>query len=354
MRLFRTWAFWTLLLGILLGVGIPAKRLFEEARQTLARDTVNMTLAKSLANTAFLGRSVAASQYYQMLAVLYLTRLDYPHYHLISDHDEACDDPAHDHHHSHAHHHDPPQTNAAGERYVGYTHALGGDLPLTAREIAEMDARARYIDTHVEAFIDIDYFYDLIALANRLDPDNDNVLEFGRAWILNRRMAARMAAELSAAHARKPSWRSLFQAGWVTLYHLRDAETARRYLQQASHEPGAPPYVAAIYACSFYADRKYAVAMERLSAEILAASDHNLQTRLEQRLAWYGELLRLNRAAQAFRERRGAELERLEELVEAGLIASIPADNLGGGFYWDAVHREVVSRDALAPLKKKP
>jgi len=351
MRALQTCGWVVALLTLLLGVSVPAKRYFETAQHAVWRDAINVSLARRTAAVAFLNRRVAASQYYQMLAVLYCSRLAYPHYHLLGqdDHNHAGD-----HDHSGHDHHGHPDHNAAGEPYVGYTHAPGGDIPLTARDIAELDARARYIDSHVEEFIDIEYFYDLIGLAHALDPDNEDVLEFGRAWILNRRMAERTAGELLAAYARRPGWRSLFEAGWVTLYHLGDAETARRHLRQASHEPGAPPYVAGIYACSFYADRKHAAAMQQLAAEIEATSDHTLRTRLEQRRLWYRDLFLLNQAARTFRERTGRPIERPDELVTAGLIATIPDDTLGGGFVWDARHEEIVSRDAVPLARRMP
>jgi hypothetical protein len=349
MRVFKDICVGLALLAALLAASVPAKRFLSATQRTVQREMLNAPLVQRTASVVFLGRRLAASQYYQLLAMLYLARMDYPHYHGLIGGDDGPDADGNDHH-DHAHR--GPSCNAAGERYVAFAHGPGGDVPLTARDVDALNTRARYIDAHTEEFIDVAYFYSLLGLSNALDPDNDYVLEFGRGWILNRRMAECLVKELTAAYARKPGWRSMFEAGWVTLYQLRDYETARRYLRTAAREPGAPPFVAGIYASSFYADRKYAAAIEQLALEIEATSDHRLRTRLEQRLVWYHNLLVMNRAAQTYREHTGREVGRLDELVVAGLIESVPADSCGGGFAWDAARHEVVSQDTNAVLER--
>jgi hypothetical protein len=217
---------WFVFLMIVLAASVPAKRFLTATENVVRRDMVNVRLVQRTAPIVFLGHRIAASQYYQLLAMLYLTRLDYPHYHGLdatgdADHDEE----GHDHH---DHEHGMPTCNAAGEKYVAFSHGPIGVVPLTARDVEAADARARYIDGHVDEFIDITYFYNLLGLANALDADNEYVLEFGRGWMLNRKMAECMVKELVDCYARRPGWRAMFEAGWIALYHLRDYDTARR------------------------------------------------------------------------------------------------------------------------------
>jgi hypothetical protein len=349
MHALKATSVWLAFLVVVLAASVPAKRYLTATASVVRRDQVNVRLVRRTGAVVFLGHRIAASQYYQLMAMLYLTRLDYPHYHLL----DAAGEAGHDEDdHEHEHEHELPTCNAAGEKYVAFSHGPVGVVPLTARDVQEADARAHYIDAHIDEFIDVTYFYNLLGLANALDPDNESALEFGRGWILNRQMAQCMVRELVDSYARRPGWRAMFNAGWIALYYLRDHEVARRYLQVAAREPGAPPLVAGIYASSFYADRKYAAAVDHLAREIEATADHNLRTRLEQRLAWYRNLLALNRAAQMYRERSGREIGQLDELVTAGLIAAIPADACGGGFVWDAKRHEAASRDANVVLER--
>lgn len=328
------------LLVALLAVSVPVKRYLTATQVTIKRDFINVALVQRIARFIFLNHTTAASQFYHLQALLYLTQLDYPHYHLhhnLEHEAEGTDD--------HDHAHKMPACNAHGEPYVGCTHGPGGEVPLTQREIDAIDARIRYIDRHLDEFFDADHFYDLLGLANALDPDNEYVLDVGRAWILNQKMAARMVGLLTDAYVRNHGWRSMFEAGWIKLYYLRDNEGARRLLQIAARETNAPPFVAMIYANSFYADRKYQAALEQLAMQIKATQDHDLVMRLEQRFDWYQDLLRLNRAAQSYRERFGKDISRLDDLVTNSLLKAVPSDRFGNGFEWDAHVGEVISKN---------
>ena len=327
-----------IMLTALLIISIPCKKCLSSYQSTWQKGVINIPLARSAAALSFLNHRNAASQYYQALAMLYCARLDFPHYHLLNSEQHASCSCGHDHEHHHCKKH-----NAEGKPYVGFTHGPGGDILLTADDIVELENRARYIENHVSEFMDIEYFYSLIGLSNALDPDNHDILEFGRGWILNRQMAKCMVSELLKANERKPHWRHLFSAGWITLYYLHKPELGRNYLLQASHEKDAPAFVAGIYASSFYADRKYDAAVKQLTNELEATTDHALYTRLEQRRDWYANLALLNKIAREFCGGNPDRIKTLSDLVAAGLIQSIPNDAIGDGFVWDREHAEVVS-----------
>ncbi|MBN1521990.1 MAG: hypothetical protein JW928_05600 [Candidatus Aureabacteria bacterium] len=334
-----------ILTGLLFCVSFQSKKYLSSSEQSIVKEFINIPFAMRMSKLLFMDHTIAASQYYQFLAVIYSTKLNFPHYHMTG--------PGHEEHHHGEKHHHHEGTSPEGEKYVAYRHGPGGrDIPMTQKEVDEMAEREKYITAHVSEFIDIDYFYDLIDLSNALDESNDYILLFGRGWALNVDMARKMIEVLKNSYQRDPRWRTMFDAGWIALYNLRDYEEARKYLKAASNHRDAPEFVSVIYAYSFYVDKKYEAAIYQIARQMNETEDHNLKTRLEKNLEWYQSLLFLNRAAKAYRDHFGKDIESLNDLITSGLVKDIPQDRVGKGFIWDAENREVVSQNVYDLVKK--
>lgn len=342
------------LIVLLLTASYASKSYLSSSQESIVREFINIPFAMRTSRLLFMNQNVAASQYYQFLAITYNTKLNYPHYHITEDHEEN------EHHENaeecpyckHGKEHDHSEAGTQGQKIVGYTHGPGGkDILLTRKDVDELMERERYIKEHISEFIDISYFYNLIDLSNALDADNDYILLYGRGWILNEEMARKMIEVLKNSFQRTQKWRNMFDAGWIALYTLRDNEEARAYLQIALKQKDAPRYVASIYNYSFYADKKYEAAIEQIAYQMSETQDHGLHTRLEKKLKWYRNLLTLNRAAVAYQKKTERDISDLDDLVKDGIISKIPEDTVGKGFAWDSENREVFSQNIFDLVK---
>jgi hypothetical protein len=337
------------LTSFLFAMSYGVKTYLDVSEKSIVKEFLNIPFAMRVSRLIFMNQNIAASQYYQFLALIYSTKLGYPHFHELEGKKEK-----HAHVEQKGHEHAHGEEAHEGENYAGFMHGPGGkDVFLTRTQVEELKRRAKHIAVHVSDLIDIDYFYDLIDLSNALDPDNNYVLVFGRGWVLNVQMAEKMVSVLQHVYERNEDWRSVFDAGWIALYNLREYDRAREYLKMALRHPDAPKFVATIYSYSFYVDKKYEAAIQEIARQMQETDNHELLTKLEKRLLWYRNLLLLNRAAQKFRDMNGKDITDVRDLVSSRLIAGIPNDNMGQGFVWDPVNREIISKNLYGLIKKK-
>ena len=338
----------------LLAASYASKSYLSSSQESIVREFINIPFAMRTSRLLFMNQSVAASQYYQFLAITYNAKLNFPHYHIKEDHEEN----GHNEHAEECPHckdgkeHDHPKTEPQDQMIVGHAHGPGGkDILLTRKDVDELIEREKYIKENTSEFIDISYFYDLIDLSNALDANNEYIMLYGKGWILNEEMARKMIEVLKNSFQRTQKWRNMFDAGWIALYNLRDYEEARAYLQIALKQEDAPGYVAGIYTYSFYVDKKYEAAIEQIAYQMSQTKDHGLHTRLEKKLKWYRNLLTLNRAAADDQKKTERDISDLDDLVKEGIIRKIPEDTVGKGFAWDSKNREVFSQNIFDLVK---
>ena len=82
--------FFIILLGLLFGVSYEAKNYLSSKEQSIVKEFINIPFAMMTSRLLFMNQKVAASQYYQFLAIVYSTRLQFPHYHTISAEEPGC------------------------------------------------------------------------------------------------------------------------------------------------------------------------------------------------------------------------------------------------------------------------
>jgi len=343
MQTFKNLILTFLLTALLFGVSFGSKSFLSASQESIVKEFISIPFSMLTAKLIFMDQKIAASQYYQFMAIVYSTKLQFPHYHITAEHEGHEDECEHEH----------SKTSPEGEEYVAYAHgADGSDIPLTQKDLEELKKREEYVTQHTSEFIDIKYFYDLIDLVNALDPENEYVLLFGKGWALNVEMSKQMIEVLKNCYKRDPHWRTIFDAGWVSLYNIRNYEEAREYFKLALRHDDAPRFVSGIYSQSFYVDRKYEAAIPQIAEQIRNTKDHDLKTRLEKKFHWYQRLLFLNKAAKRYFEVNNAPIEKLEDLVTSRLIKEIPEDAIGKGFFWDEKNKEVVSRNMFDLVKE--
>ncbi len=319
-------------LTALLAGSVPLKRHLAQSAPAAVRETFNPSFALQALPLAFLNHRIAASQWLLLEAILYILKLDFPHYHLAEEDDNH-------HSHAHAHPHKP------GNEIVAWTHGPDGrDLPLTRDQLETLQQRERELTLHMDRYLDIPYFYDLIETAALLDPENRFILAYGQSWVLNPSMAREMVRVLDTVHTHTGHWRPAFDAGWLLLFTLQEPEMAATRFQQALADPAAPAFVRDLLARTFLTVQKYEMAVQFLLAQLHAATDHDMATRLERQLAWTMDLLALNRAARAYHTRHGHPIASLEDLVRDGLLRAVPEDKMGQGYAWDPERQEVFSQ----------
>jgi hypothetical protein len=127
------------------------------------------------------------------------------------------------------------------------------------------------------------------------------------------------------------------------LHRYRDAGDQ---LKLAALEPGAPRYMASL-ATRMYATEGDLDGASLIAREILRNTrDDELRAAMERRLqeiAVERQLHLLDDAIRKYREAHDTPPASLAKLVEAGLLAQIPAEALGGEFLYDALAGEVRS-----------
>jgi hypothetical protein len=155
-----------------------------------------------------------------------------------------------------------------------------------------------------------------------------------------------------AAEIMTTDYRPNFFLWYNYFYFLNDAETAGKYLEKAARMPGAPPYFSTLAArMNLYAG-KIRAAILFLEETAKDTSDPSLQKFLSMRIEALKKIGYLEYKVSEFRKQHDKSPKNLQELVDYGLIPSIPTDPYGGEFYITKEGR-VYSTSALVLPKKK-
>lgn len=340
MKTLRNIAVALIIIAALFAVSYFSKPFLSRSKPSIVTEFLNIRLTKRLSSLLFLGRSIAASQYYQSMAILYFSSMQMPHYHM-ADADLGSHEKDQAYERS-----DDLKSADSSEVFVAFLHGTDGKTrPITQDELDRLKEKESYIISHAGTFIDTSHFYNLIYLAYALDPNNDFILSFGRGFILNSSMAKDMIRVLIKAYEIHPQWRTLFDAGWISLYELRDYEQSKKFLKKAFVDhPDAPDFIREIYKHSFSSINKHRIAWAQTAKDMSRTEDHGLLTRLEKRFRWHRHLYDLNKAAFEYQERFTNQIQKVADLVSAGIISSVPEDPIGKGFIWDPQNNEVVSK----------
>ena len=222
----------------------------------------------------------------------------------------------------------------------------GGDRYLAAnlagfRVLVADTGRMAAADYAVQARLQRD-----IAWFNPLHEDNSYIAAAILPW--NGQLDAAQYVLRRAAQARTFDWYPLFNYGFLFYHFHRDPATGAQLLLQAVprasdvQDQWALQNLAAIWIERGYETGSAAGMVVAMAAESPPGTFRNyLQVRADR----LRDLDRLQSAATQYRERYGKGVDRLADLVAAGLLAELPEDPLGFGFGLDAVGWPVLNSD---------
>lgn len=130
-------------------------------------------------------------------------------------------------------------------------------------------------------------------------------------------------------------WQLPFYAGYDYFYELCDAATGAKYFKIAASLPGAPAYLPKLVARLSVEAGDPAAAVEFLKKVIQQTQEERLREALTVRLSEVvleREIQILETAVQRFMQVHGRYPSRIEELVDARIIARIPDEPFGGSY----------------------
>lgn len=176
-----------------------------------------------------------------------------------------------------------------------------------------------------------------IAWFNPVHEDNFYIGAAILPW--NGQVDAAQYVLAKASAARVFDWYPLFHYAFIHYHFRKDPVTGARYLLEAVPRATSPQDQWALQSlAAAWIEKGYNTASAAGMVRAMAANTPpgGFRRYLEGRAQRLQDLVALQEAAARFTERHGRRPGRLQELVDNGLIAAIPADPFGYGFGLDA------------------
>ena len=156
-----------------------------------------------------------------------------------------------------------------------------------------------------------------------------------------------------AAQILEKDYRPNFFLWYNYFYFLNDPTTAAKYLEKAARIPGAPTNFSTLAArMNLYAG-KIQAAVIFLEENLRETNDPSLQKFLSLRIESLKKIGFLEYKMMEFKKRYDKTPEKLQELIDCGLITSIPKDPYGGEFYILEGGRVYSTSKLVSPKTKK-
>ncbi|SDE66618.1 hypothetical protein [Desulfuromonas thiophila] len=188
-----------------------------------------------------------------------------------------------------------------------------------------------------------------------LDPYNMDTLYFLQAaftWEVNRAEDVNRLLAY-AMNFRYWDWLLPYYAGFNAGYFLQEPAAAATYMERAADLSGHP-LLANLAARYLQQSGKAALALAFLDDMIGRDRARYLDSALMVRRQALQAMVRIEQAVEHYRGLFGHDPKTLERLVDAGLLAEVPADPYGGRFFLDATGRvQTTSRLAFSREQQK-
>lgn len=195
--------------------------------------------------------------------------------------------------------------------------------------------------------------YRTLLTASELDPYNMDVYYFAQAaftWELGRIAEVNHLLERGMQHRTRDFWLPYY-LGFNNAYFLKDYQKAAVYYQKAAELSG-DSLLTKLAARYFYEAEQTALGLVFLEAMIKGAKDPAIRKTYELRHEALQISMTIDAALQSYKDRFGRNPERLETLIETGLLSELPKDPYGGEFYLDE-NGKVRSTSKFAELKSQ-
>ncbi|MFP3982354.1 MAG: tetratricopeptide repeat protein [Desulfurivibrionaceae bacterium] len=137
---------------------------------------------------------------------------------------------------------------------------------------------------------------------------------------------------LKAVRNRPDDYRPLYFLGFNHFFFQKDYNEAGRYLRRASRKPGAPYYLTGLAARFSHYGKDTRAGISFLKKVLRQSDSPKIKAYLTQRIETLKIIADLEDKVAEYKEEFDQPPEKLEDLVEAGIIPEIPADPYGGNF----------------------
>ena len=179
-----------------------------------------------------------------------------------------------------------------------------------------------------------EFIYDFINILTDLDPwfwdayllaDTILTWDFKRIDLANNLL-------FKAREHRTDDFQVPYHIGFNYFYFLKDNANGAGYLMEAARLPGAPSYLPALATRLSMYQNQYGPAIMFLNNIIKSTQNPKLRKQFEIRLETLMIMDSLEKKVHEFEKKFGIFPGRLSDLVDEGLIESIPDDPYGGKF----------------------
>lgn len=185
-----------------------------------------------------------------------------------------------------------------------------------------LENHSEYIYKCADAITDLDpYFWDAYIFS-------DMIL----SWEFERYREANLLLEKARKH-RVDDYKPPYFLGFNHFYFLKDNKKGADYLVEASQLPGCPLFVAKLASRLYATEHNYESAIVFLKKVLETTLNQGVRQQLILRINTLALLDELQNKIDAYAVRYGQQPVRLEQLIEKGMIESLPKDPYGGEFY---------------------
>ncbi|MDD5729549.1 MAG: hypothetical protein PHN57_00260 [Candidatus Omnitrophica bacterium] len=180
------------------------------------------------------------------------------------------------------------------------------------------------------------YLLKLFRLCVELDPKLIDAYIFGGVIVPSKKadIPEGILFLKEAMHLNPGEWRIPFWIGFNYL-ELGDYKKVIEYYKLASELPASPAYLKTNLAFFYYKSGGAQEGLLYLEGLADTLKDESMLESLKKKIAWLKNIIILEAKVQEYKDRFGEWPFELQDLVKKGLLANIPGDPFGKGFYLD-------------------
>ncbi|GAB4439351.1 MAG: hypothetical protein OHK0040_10850 [bacterium] len=184
---------------------------------------------------------------------------------------------------------------------------------------------------------EFDYIYKVLKAASIIDPYYFDTYYFAQSILSWDAKNPERAIEIlkTGMKNRKNDWLIPYWIGFNYYYFLKDRKEAAKYMREASQRPGASDLVASMSAIVSYEGGETEMAILFLEDMIRRTDDEFKKKKFLIRLDALKKIRYLETALIEYKKHYLKMPSDLKDLIDKGIISSIPQDPYGGKFFID-------------------
>jgi hypothetical protein len=147
-------------------------------------------------------------------------------------------------------------------------------------------------------------------------------------------------------------WLLPFYIGFNNFYFLHNNDIASEYLMEASRRPNGSPSLASLAARLAYKDKRTEYSILFLEEILKNTTDEVIKNRYKTRLQSLNDILYLEKAVIAFKQKFRHNPDHLDALIQKHIIEKFPVDPYRGKYYIDSQGKvRTTSESMLVPYQ---